>query len=91
MTRADVTRILGTPLRERSGDANGGVLLDYAIPGIALKSFSFWIDLDEHGTVRTAHVEAEPLVADNYALYEARVGRPVYEHPSFVEFIERAR
>jgi hypothetical protein len=82
MSKPDVVAILGPPLRERPGNG-GGVYLDYAIDGVALRSFDFWIALDNHSTVNTVRVEESPLVADSYAIYDARPKLPVYEHPEF--------
>jgi hypothetical protein len=66
----------------------GGVLLDYAIDGVALRSFDFWIALDNHGTVNTIRVEESQLVADSYVIYDVRPKLPVYEHPEFARMIE---
>jgi hypothetical protein len=88
MSKADVVAILGPPLRERPGSGGGGVLLDYAIEGVALRSFAFWIALDDRGSVDTVHVEESPLVADSYAIYEKRPRLLVYEHPEFARMIE---
>ncbi len=87
MSKSDVVAILGPPLRERHADNTGGVLLDYAIDGVALRSFDFWIALDSHDTVNTVRVEESPLVADSYAIYDARPKLPVYEHPEFARMI----
>ena len=88
MTKAEVVATLGPPLRERPGDNAGGVLLDYATDGVALRSFDFWIYVNGHGRVDTVHVEESPLLADSYAIYEVRPGVSVYEHPDFARMIE---
>ena len=91
MKRMDVVAVLGQPLRERRGNGNG-VILDYAIPGAALHStISFWIALDHDGTVYNAHVAKHPLIADDYAIYEARPDQPIYEHPDFASFADGAQ
>ena len=88
MTRAEVESILGPPLRERPGDNDGGVLMDYAIEGTTT-SFSFWIYFDPPGHVDTVRVAESPmLAADHYAIYDAQRNRPVYEHPQFAKMID---
>lgn len=85
MSEADVVSILGAPLHQRS---NGpGTTYDYAVPGLALRSFSFWVAFDARGRVDTVRVEEDPLLAEAYAIYDARPGLPVYEHPQFVRLV----
>lgn len=92
MSRADVHSILGAPLRERPGDNAGGVLMDYAMPGVAWRSFSFWIYLDARGSVSTVRVTERPLLfPEDYAIYDARPKFPVYEHPQFAGLIAAQR
>ena len=84
MTEQEVTAILGPPLGTRPG--GGGVIFDYATPGLALRnpsrSLSIWISL-LNGAVHTVHVEEYPLIRDHRALYEASPNSHVYEHPDF--------
>jgi SmpA / OmlA family len=92
MSKADVHSILGAPLRERPGDNAGGVLMDYAIRGVAWRSFSLWIYLNARGSVDTVRVTESPLVfPEDYALYDAQPKSPVYEHPQFTRLITAQR
>ena len=79
MRRSEVHGLLGTPLREERGA--GGPLLEYAICGAAVESIGFWVSLDDEDRVNTLHVKHCRLIADDYAIYKARMGEPVYEHP----------
>jgi hypothetical protein len=81
MTEQQVTTILGQPLRTRPW-GQGSVIYDYAIPGLVLSSPSLWISF-MHGSVETVHAKRHPLVADDYAIFEARADRPTFESPDF--------
>jgi hypothetical protein len=88
MTKAEVESILGPPLEERKGDNEGGILLDYAKAGLALRSFNCWVYLDSRGRVNTVRVTECPMIAERYAIYDARPTLPVYEHPNFARIVE---
>ena len=91
MSRIGVVSVLGQPLRERPGNG-GGVILDYATPGAALHgTIWFWIALDSDGIVDAVHIERYPVVADNYAIYEARRDTPVYERPDLAKIVDGAQ
>jgi hypothetical protein len=91
MSRTQVVSILGEPLGEKAAGGDE-VLLLYAIHGAALHdTISFWIAVDNRAQVSIVYVKCYPLVADDYAIYEARRDGPVYEHPEFTKIIEGAR
>jgi hypothetical protein len=89
MSKTEVTAILGTPLGQR--DNGPGTTYDYALPGLALRSLWFWVAFDARDRVDTVRVEEDPLFAESYAIYDAREGRPVYEHPQFAHFVPTQR
>lgn len=91
MSRADLLKLMGDPIRVRPADNAGGVLLDYAIDGLALHSVAVWISLTPAGTVSTVRVEENPLFASSFAIYDLRPGGPRYEHPDFGRIVNSQR
>src|SRR5262249_20375646 len=73
--------ILGQPLRIRPWGTNG-VIHDYALPGWALASPSFWIYFED-GAVSTVHGTRHHLIREDEAVYEAHSDRATFESPDF--------
>lgn len=91
MNRSQVESALGFPLRERPGDNEGGVLLDYAIKGLAVHSYALWVYIDQRGRVAAVGAEEERMFGSSYAIYDLRSGGRRYEHPDFERIIRTQR
>ena len=91
MSRADLVKLMGPPIRVRPADNEGGVLLDYAMDGLALHSIAVWIEVTPAGTVNAVRVEEEPLFASSFAIYNLRPRGPRYEHPDFDRIVNSQR
>ncbi|HZM61945.1 MAG TPA: outer membrane protein assembly factor BamE [Vicinamibacterales bacterium] len=89
MTEREVRAILGAPRRVRPWGKDAEIY-DYAIPGWGLWSPQLWISFD-HGRVHTVQGKRYPLIADDYAVYEARGDRPLFESSDFESTFARAR
>jgi hypothetical protein len=89
MTEREVRAILGAPLRVRPWGKDAEIY-DYAIPGWGLWSPQLWISFD-HGRVHTVQGKRYPLIADDYAVDEARGDRPLFESSDFESTFARAR
>ena len=87
MTEQQVIAILGQPLRKRPwGEMS--ILYDYAVPGWGT-SGSLWIHF-EQGAVRLVRGERQSTFGRDYAVYEVRSDRAIFESPDFEATFARA-
>ena len=88
MSEQRVIERLGKPLRIRPWGSDA-VLHDYALPGWAPSGPSLWVHF-EGGRVRTVHGTRHRIIGDDYAVYEARADRPMFERSDFEPIFRNA-